>query len=152
MCGATYPDYAGLRFPLDLGETSKFPHTNHIQTTKSHHSVSSHTLVPTSICDLSHSVCRSPLTDLGHISSVTYICHPLWFVCGHRKGILTSPLMHPSTVSCKERLEMLVKLQHWSPWGQNDNFTAILSILVKCTNSKREKVSKVKKDYIYFAK
>ena len=32
------------------------------------------------------------LTDLGHISSVTYVCHPLWFVCGHRKGILTSPL------------------------------------------------------------
>ena len=46
----------------------------------------------TTICDLSHSVCRSPLTDLGHISSVTYICHPLWFVCGHRKMILTSPL------------------------------------------------------------
>ena len=52
----------------------------------------SHTLAQTSICDLSHSACRSPLTDLGHIRSVTYVCHPLWFVCGHRKGILTSPL------------------------------------------------------------
>ena len=63
------------------------PHTNHKKP-----SVSSHTLAPTTICDLSHSVCWSPLTDLGHISSVTYVCHPLWFVCGHRKGSLTSPL------------------------------------------------------------
>ena len=63
------------------------PHTNHKRS-----SVSSHILAQTTICDLSHSVCRSPLTDLGHISSVTYVCHPLWFVCGHRKGILTSPL------------------------------------------------------------
>ena len=63
------------------------PHTNLKKP-----SVSSHTFAPTTICDLSHSVCRSPLTDLGHISSVTYVCHPLWFVCGHRKGILTSPL------------------------------------------------------------
>ena len=53
----------------------------------------SHTLAPTSICDLSHSLCWRPLTDLGHISSVTYVCHPLWFVCGHRKEILTSPLI-----------------------------------------------------------
>ena len=53
----------------------------------------SHTLAPTTICDLSHSACRSRLTDLGHISSVTYVCHPLWFVCDHRKGILTSPLI-----------------------------------------------------------
>ena len=65
-----------------LGETSKFPHTNHKRS-----SVRSHTLVPTSICDLSHNLCY-----LGHISSVTYVCHPLWFVCSHRKGILTSPL------------------------------------------------------------
>ena len=63
------------------------PHTNHKKP-----SVRSHTLAPTSICDLSHSICGSQLTDLGHISSVTYVCHPLWFVCGHRKGILTSPL------------------------------------------------------------
>ena len=63
------------------------PHTNHKRS-----SVSSHTFAPTTICDLSHRVCGSPLTDLGHISSVTYVCHPLWFVCGHRKGILTSPL------------------------------------------------------------
>ena len=63
------------------------PHTNHKRS-----SVRSHTLTPTSICDLSHSVCWSPLTDLGHINSVTYVCHPLWFVCGHRKGILMSPL------------------------------------------------------------
>ena len=63
------------------------PHTNHKKP-----SVSSHTLAPTTICDLSHSVCRSPLTDLGHISLVTYVCHPFWFVSGHRKGILTSPL------------------------------------------------------------
>ena len=63
------------------------PHTNHKRSF-----VRSHTLAPTSICDLSHSVCRSLLTDLGHISSVTYVCHLLWFVCGHRKGILTSPL------------------------------------------------------------
>ena len=76
-----------LAIALTLGETSKFPHTSHKKP-----SVSSHTLAPTTICDLSHSVCRSPLTDLGHISSVTYVCHPLWFVCGHRKGILTSPL------------------------------------------------------------
>ena len=55
------------------------PHTNHKKP-----SVSSHTLAPTTICDLSHSLCWSPLTDLGHISSVTYNCHPLWFVCGHR--------------------------------------------------------------------
>ena len=64
------------------------PHTNHKRS-----SVSSHTLAPTTICDLSNSLCWRPLTDLGHISSVTYICHPLWFVCGHRKGILTSPLI-----------------------------------------------------------
>ena len=63
------------------------PHTNHKRS-----SVRSHTLAPTSICDLSHRLCWRPLTDLGHISSVTYVCHPLWFVCGHRKGILTSPL------------------------------------------------------------
>ena len=63
------------------------PHTNHKRS-----SVRSHTLAPTSICDLSNSLCWSPLTDLGHISSVTYVCHPLWFVCGHRKGFLTSPL------------------------------------------------------------
>ena len=63
------------------------PHTNHKKP-----SVSSHTLAPTTICDLSHSVCGSPLTDLGHISSVTYVCHPLWFVCGHRTTILMSPL------------------------------------------------------------
>ena len=54
--------------------------------------MSSHTLAPTTICDLSHGLCWRPLTDLGHISSVTYVCHPLWFACGHRKGILTSPL------------------------------------------------------------
>ena len=65
-----------------LGKTSKFPHTNHKRS-----SVRSHTLAPTSICDLSHSLCWSPLTDLGHISLVTFVCHPLWFVCGHRKGI-----------------------------------------------------------------
>ena len=64
------------------------PHTNHKRS-----SVRSDTLAPTTICDLSHSLCWSPLTDLGHISSVPYVCHPLWFVCGHRKGILTSPLM-----------------------------------------------------------
>ena len=62
------------------------PHTNHKRS-----SVRSHTLAPASICDLPHSLCWSPLTDLGHISSVTYVCHPLWFVCGHRKEILTSP-------------------------------------------------------------
>ena len=64
------------------------PHTNHRRS-----SVRSHTLAPTTICDLSHSLCWSPLTDLGHISSVTYVCHPLWFVCGDRKGNLTSPLI-----------------------------------------------------------
>ena len=66
------------------------PHINHKRS-----SVRSHTLPSTSICDLSHSLCWSPLTDLGHISSVTYVCHPLMFVCGHRKGILTSPLGKP---------------------------------------------------------
>ena len=59
------------------------PHTNHKR---------SSTLAITSICDLSRSLCWRPLTDLGHISSVTYVCHPLWFVGGHRKVILTSPL------------------------------------------------------------
>ena len=63
------------------------PHTNHKRS-----SVRSHTLAPTTIYDLSHSLCWRQLTDLGHISSVTYVCHPLWFVCGHRKRILTSPL------------------------------------------------------------
>ena len=63
------------------------PHTNHKRS-----SVRSHTLAPTIICDLSHSLCWSQLTDLGHINSVIYVCHPLWSVCGHRKGILTSPL------------------------------------------------------------
>ena len=77
---------AGLRGDVKI-PTYK-PHTNHKKP-----SVSSHILAPTTICDLSHSVGWGPLTDLGHISSVTYVCHPLWFVCGHRKGILTSPLM-----------------------------------------------------------
>ena len=78
------------------------PHTNHKKP-----SVSSHTLATTTICGLSHSVCGSPLIDLGHISSVTYVCHPLWFVCGHRKGILTSPLMRRVTTkfdSCSHQL------------------------------------------------
>ena len=75
------------KIALGLGKTSKFPHTNHKRS-----SVRSHTLAPTTICDLSHSLCWRPLPDLGHKSSVTYFCHPLWFVCGHRKGILTSPL------------------------------------------------------------
>ena len=62
-------------------------HTNHKKP-----SVSSHTLAQITTCDFSHSACRSPLTDLGHRSSVTYVCHTLWIVGGHRKGILTSPL------------------------------------------------------------
>ena len=73
----------------DIKTPTYKPHTNHKRS-----SVRSHTLAPTSICDLSDSLCWRPLTDLGHISSVTYVCHPLWFVCGHRKGILTSPLTH----------------------------------------------------------
>ena len=76
---------AGLRGDVKI-PTYK-PPTNHKKP-----SVSSHTLAPTTICGLSHSVGCGPLTDLGHISSVTYVCHSLWFVCGHRKGILTSPL------------------------------------------------------------
>ena len=71
----------------DVKFTTYKPHTNHKKP-----SVSSHTLAPTTICDLSHSLCWSPLTDLGHISSATHVCHPLWFVCGHRKGFLTCPL------------------------------------------------------------
>ena len=55
------------------------PHTNHKRS-----SVSSHTLAPTTICDFSHSLCGSPLTDLGHINS---------HKCGHRKGIWTAPLI-----------------------------------------------------------
>ena len=86
-----------------LGETSKFPHTNHKKP-----SVSSHTVAPTTICDLSHSVCRSPLTDLGHISSVTYVCHPLWFAYGHRKGILTSPLVSMSLYKVLAMLKEVV--------------------------------------------
>ena len=78
------------------------PHTNHKKP-----SVSSHTLAPTTICDLSHSVCRSPLTDLSHRSSVTYVCHPLWFVCGHRKGILMSPLREPSLVPFTRKMVLL---------------------------------------------
>ena len=76
-----------IEFRGDVKMSTYKPHTNHKKP-----SVSSHTVAPTTICDLSHNVYGSPLTDLGHISSVTYICHPLWFVCGHRKGILTSPL------------------------------------------------------------
>ena len=76
------------------------PHTNHKRS-----SVRSHTLAPTTICDLSHSLCWRPLTVLGHISSVTYVCHPLWFVCGHRKGILMSPL----SVDTKMQLRFLVE-------------------------------------------
>ena len=80
-----------ITFSANIREDVKIPtykpHTNHKRS-----SVKSHTLAPTTICDFSHSFCWSPLTDLGHISSVTYVCHPLWFVCGHRKGILTSPL------------------------------------------------------------
>ena len=92
-------NYPGFR--LSVGELCTFhmgrPQNSHIQTTYKPHtnhkkpSVSSHTLAPTTICDLSHSDCGSPLTDLGRIRSATYVCHPLWFVCGHRKGILTSP-------------------------------------------------------------
>ena len=83
---------------------SKFLHTKHKKP-----SVSSHTLAPTTICDLSHSVCRSPLTDLGHISSVTYVCHPLWFVCGHRKGILTpkSPMSHVTSKIPERHMSIL---------------------------------------------
>ena len=83
----------GAGSPTVIGEDVKIPTykplTNHKRS-----SVRSHTLAPTTICGLSHSLCWRPLTDLGHISSVTYVCHPLWFVCGHRKGILTSPLTY----------------------------------------------------------
>ena len=78
------------------------PHTNHKRS-----SVRAQTLAPTSICDLSHSLCGSPLTDLGHISSVTYVCHPLWFVCGHRKGILTSPLTNLPKTSIGPILQLV---------------------------------------------
>ena len=70
--------YLSLREDVKI-PTSK-PHTNHKRS-----SVRSHTLAPTTICDLSHSLCWRPLTDLGHINSVTNVCHPLWFVCGHRE-------------------------------------------------------------------
>ena len=83
-------------FREDIKIPTYKPHTKHKRS-----SVRSHTLAPTTICDLSHSVCRSPLTDLGHISSVTYVCHPLWFVCGHRKGIFKSPL---SKLGCQRSL------------------------------------------------
>ena len=80
-------------------------HTNHRRSF-----VRSHTLAPTSICDLSHSLCWSPLTDLGHISSVTYVCHPLWFVCGHRKGILTSPLKYVDGTEVTNRVTANVSI------------------------------------------
>ena len=83
----TYLDKFKISFREDVKIPTYNPHTNHKRS-----SVRSHTLALTSICDLSHSLCWSPLTDLGHINSVTYVCHPLWFICGHRKGILTSPL------------------------------------------------------------
>ena len=92
-------------FNLMLGETSKFPHTNHKKL-----SVSLHTLAPTNICDLSHSECWGLLTDLGHINSVTYVCHPLWFVCGHRKGILTSPLIVCTYIPAEQILQGLFTL------------------------------------------
>ena len=80
--------YLAVHLRGDVKILTYKPHTNHKKP-----SVSSHTLAPTTICDLSHSLYWSPLTDLGHISSVTYVCHPLWFVGGHRKEILTFPLM-----------------------------------------------------------
>ena len=83
-----------FRFGMSIREDVKIPtykpHTNHKRS-----SVRSHTLAQTSICDLSHSLCWRPLINLGHIISVTHICHPLWFVCGHRKDIFgISPLSH----------------------------------------------------------
>ena len=92
--GDKFPHLAATEAPSMLREDVKIPiykpHTNPKRS-----SVRSHTLAPTSMCDLSHSFCWRPLTDLGHISTVSYVCHPLWFVCGHRKGILTSPLKCP---------------------------------------------------------
>ena len=89
-------------YPVILREDVKIPtykpHANHKRS-----SVRSHTLAPTTICDLSYSLCWSPLTDLGHINSVTYVCHPLWFVCGHRKGILTSPLSFQTNIADHRR-------------------------------------------------
>ena len=97
---STYSKCNQKEFRGDVKIPTYKPRTNHKKP-----SVSSHTLAPTTICDLSHSVCRSPLADLGHISSVTNVCHPLWFVCGHRKGILMSPLtLYEIFNFCKENL------------------------------------------------
>ena len=71
--------------------------------------MTSHTLAPTSICDLSHRLCWRPLTDLGHISSVTYVCHPLWFVSGHRKGFFYVSPNVPKRPCCP--VEFRVKSQ-----------------------------------------
>ena len=84
------------------------------------------------LCGLSHSLCWSPLTDLGHISSVTYVCHPLWFVCGHRKGILTSPLnssqfiIHSSVIlkPCAS-MHHGYKYRHMSAWWRLNKHTYI---------------------------
>ena len=100
--------HSSFPFRGDVKIPTYKPHTNHKWP-----SVRSHTLAPTTICDLSHSVCRSPLTDPGHISSVTYVCHSLWFVCGHRKGILTSPLI------CWKELNYLFKFFIYPTWISN---------------------------------
>ena len=83
------------------------PHTNHKKP-----SVSSHTLVPTSICDLSHSVGWGPLTDLGHIYKLSHLpLSSLWFVCGHRKGISTSP---PKSLADPMQILKFVLLSFWA--------------------------------------
>ena len=58
-----------------LGETSKFPHTNQKKP-----SVSSHTLVPTTICDLSHSSLQEP-TDRSGSHKLSHLRLSSFVVC-----------------------------------------------------------------------
>ena len=112
----------------------------------------SHTLAPSSICDLSHSLCWGPLTDLGHISSVTYICHPLWFVCGHRKGILTSPLrlnyILTFVMSTMQKYGPTIQILVGSREGFLPNRKNILSVAPADHKSQGEKGPR--NDYMFF--
>ena len=84
--------------PDDLREDVKIPtykpHRNHKRS-----SVSSHTLAPTSICDLSHSLCWRPLTDLGHLRLSSFVVC-LWSQKGNfdvspKKGAVAQPTFRP---------------------------------------------------------
>ena len=102
--------YKGRRQNSHIQTTYK-PHTNHKRS-----SVRSHTLAPTSICDLSHSLCWRPLTDLGHIRSATYVYHPLWFVC------FVSPLSGVCLQNYRYRADKSTIFWYEGPLGPNYQF------------------------------